>query len=92
MGKLIDQFGLPDLNPISNYYESLVRSIVYQQLSGKAATTIYDRFKDLFNFKTYPKPMDVLQIPYETLRSVGLSNQKANYIRDLSDKWEKGRS
>ncbi len=90
MGKLIDQFGLPDLNPISNYYESLVRSIVYQQLSGKAATTIYDRFKDLFNFKTYPKPMDVLQIPYETLRSVGLSNQKANYIRDLSEKWHRG--
>ncbi|MBC8344794.1 MAG: DNA-3-methyladenine glycosylase 2 family protein [Candidatus Marinimicrobia bacterium] len=88
MGRLIDEFGPPEFNPIDNYYESLVRSIVYQQLSGKAAATIYGRFKDLFNSRSYPEPKDVLQIPHETLRSAGLSNQKATYIRDLSEKWD----
>ncbi len=90
MGRLMDEFGPPEFNPISNYYESLVRSIVYQQLSGKAAATIYGRFKSLFNTNQYPKPKDVIHIPHETLRSVGLSNQKANYIRDLSEKWDGG--
>jgi DNA-3-methyladenine glycosylase II len=90
MERLIDEFGPPEFNPINNYYESLVRSIVYQQLSGKAAATIYGRFKDLFYTNSYPSPKDVLAIPHETLRSVGLSNQKATYILDLSDKWDKG--
>ncbi len=90
MGCLIDEFGPPEFNPISNYYESLVRSIVYQQLSGKAAATIYGRFKGLVNSKSYPKPKDVLVISHETLRSVGLSNQKATYIQDLSGKWDRG--
>ncbi|MBT3479665.1 MAG: DNA-3-methyladenine glycosylase 2 family protein [Candidatus Marinimicrobia bacterium] len=89
MGILIDEFGSPEFNPIDNYYESLVRSIVYQQLSGKAAATIYGRFKALFNSKSFPNPNEVMAIPHETLRSVGLSNQKATYILDLSDKWEK---
>ena len=38
MGKLIDKFGPPNFNLMNNYYESLVRSIIYQQLSGKAAS------------------------------------------------------
>ena len=90
MGCLIDEFGPPNFKPIDNYYEFLVRSIVYQQLSGKAAATIYGRFKDLFNSKLYPKPKDVIAIPHESLRSAGLSNQKATYIRDLSEKWNRG--
>ena len=47
-----------------------------------------DVLKKLFNSKSFPKSKDVLTVPHETLRSVGLSHQKANYIRDLSDKWE----
>ena len=90
MGRLIDEFGPLELSPIKNYYESLVRSIIYQQLSGKAAATIYGRFKNLFNPKKYPKPKDVLSIPFEILRGVGLSKQKATYIRDLSEKWDRG--
>jgi DNA-3-methyladenine glycosylase II len=75
---------------MNNYYESLVRSIVYQQLSGKAASIIYERFLDLFVFDIYPKPKDVLEVSIETLRSSGLSYQKVNYIRDLSEKWQDG--
>ena len=90
MGKLIEKFGPPNFNLMNNYYESLVRSIVYQQLSGKAASIIYERFLDLFVFDIYPKPKDVLAVSIETLRSSGLSYQKVNYIRDLSEKWQDG--
>jgi len=90
MEKLIDKFGPPNFNLINNYYESLVRSIVYQQLSGKAASIIYERFLDLFVFDIYPEPKNVLAVSIETLRSSGLSYQKANYIRDLSEKWQDG--
>tara|TARA_Y100000758_G_scaffold130065_1_gene91892 strand:+ start:35 stop:649 length:615 start_codon:yes stop_codon:yes gene_type:complete len=90
MGKLIEKFGPPNFNLMNNYYESLVRSIVYQQLSGKAASIIYERFLDLFVFDIYPKPKDILAISIETLRSSGLSYQKVNYIRDLSEKWQDG--
>ena len=88
--KLIDKFGPPNFNLMNNYYESLIRSIVYQQLSGKAASIIYERFLDLFVFDIYPKPKDVLEVSIETLRSSGLSYQKVNYIRDLSEKWQDG--
>ena len=90
MGKLIEKFGPPNFNLMNNYYESLVRSIVYQQLSGKAASIIYERLLDLFVFDIYPKPKDVLEVSIETLRSSGLSYQKVNYIRDLSEKWQDG--
>ena len=90
MEKLIDKFGPPNFNLMNNYYESLIRSIVYQQLSGKAASIIYERFLDLFVFDIYPEPKDVLAVSIETLRSSGLSYQKVNYIRDLSEKWQDG--
>ena len=90
MEKLIDKFGPPNFNLMNNYYESLIRSIVYQQLSGKAASIIYERLLDLFVFDIYPEPKDILAVSIETLRSSGLSYQKVNYIRDLSEKWQDG--
>ena len=90
MGKLIEKFGPPNFNLMNNYYESLVRSIVYQQLSGKAASIIYERFLDLFVFDIYPEPKDILAVSIEMLRSSGLSYQKVNYIQDLSEKWQDG--
>lgn len=90
LGRLIDEFGPPDFIPEDNYFESLVRAIVFQQLSGKAANTIYRRFLALFIGNVYPTPKDVLAVPFEMLRSVGLSNQKSTYIRDLSEKWLNG--
>lgn len=66
-----------------NVYHALVRSIVYQQLSTKAASTIYKRFLALFE-KEYPAPDLVLAFDMEQLRSVGLSRQKANYIQNVA--------
>jgi len=62
---------------------SLARSITYQQLSGKAAETIYTRFEALFDDRR-PSARAAVDLPFETLRSVGLSNNKALSILDLA--------
>jgi len=74
----------------SDYFEALVRAIVYQQLSGKAAATIYKRFKDLFTKNKYPSPSMVMERSHEELRSVGLSNQKASYIHNIANAFYAG--
>ena len=65
------------------HYDALVRSIIYQQLSGKAAGTIHRRFCALFP-SNRPRAELVLSKDDPTLRSVGLSRQKVSYLRDLS--------
>ena len=81
---LLDSFQIEDLKPETDYYRSLTRSIIYQQLSGKAAKTISDRFIALYRGKDYPSPDDVLKTDHEILCSVGLSNAKAKYIKNIS--------
>jgi len=65
-------------------FTSLASSIVYQQLSGKAAATIYGRFEALFQNNT-PVASVAVNLPLQTLRSVGLSNNKALSIIDLAE-------
>jgi DNA-3-methyladenine glycosylase II len=67
------------------HYEALARSIVFQQLSGKAASTIFSRFHALYPDDA-PTPHAVLDTSDERLRSAGLSRQKIGYLRDLSAK------
>lgn len=87
---LIKKHGPPKLRRGKNYFEALVRSIVYQQLSGKAAETIFRRFLLLFKTKKFPTPKEVLSVPIAKLRSAGLSGQKASYIQDLAQKFSDG--
>ncbi len=81
----------PELVYSQNAFRALARSIVYQQLSGKAAGTIFSRFIALYtkdkSGKKFPKPEDVLATPLTQLRAVGLSNQKASYLHDLAAKF-----
>ncbi len=73
-----------DIPPCTeNLYIRLIRAITYQQLSGKAAATIYGRFIDLFP-DNYPHPESLLAMDLPTLRSVGLSRQKATYIQHVA--------
>lgn len=65
-------------------FTSLAGSITYQQLSGKAAATIYGRFEALFEDHT-PSAAVAVNMPVQTLRSVGLSNSKALSIIDLAE-------
>lgn len=87
---LIKKHGAPQLVRGKNIFQALVRSIVSQQLSTKAAATIYARFLALFPTKKFPTPEEVLKIPVATLRSVGLSGQKVSYIHDLAQKFSDG--
>jgi DNA-3-methyladenine glycosylase II len=62
-------------------FKALIRAIVGQQLSAKAAATIFSRFEALFD--AFPTPLQVLAVPDDRLRGVGLSSQKLGYLRDL---------
>ena len=71
------------------HFDALVRSIVYQQLSGKAASTILGRVRGLYGDRG-PTPSEILATPDETLRGAGLSRQKLSYLKDLAAKVESG--
>lgn len=75
---------LEALSPDRTVYTSLIGSIVSQQLSVKAASTIHGRFLDLFKDQ-HPEPKQIIKMDIETLRSVGLSRQKASYIQHVAD-------
>lgn len=64
-------------------YGALLRAIVGQQLSTKAARTIYGRVLDLFGGRT-PSPRELLGAEEADLRAAGLSGRKVEYIRDLA--------
>jgi DNA-3-methyladenine glycosylase II len=66
------------------HFDSLVRAIVYQQLSGKAAATIHGRVVQ--HFGADPTPAQLLGAPEEALRAAGLSRQKLGYLRDLASR------
>ena len=82
--KLIDTLDAPKANPYDDdVYLSLTHSIVSQQLSSKAANTIYNRFLGLFE-DGYPTAQTVLDLSMEEMRSVGLSKQKASYMKNVA--------
>jgi DNA-3-methyladenine glycosylase II len=67
---------------------SLARAIVYQQLNGKAALTIFNRFAALAGEPLTPQ--GILKLTDEQMRSAGLSKQKTSYLRDLAEKTHRG--
>jgi len=69
-------------------FHSLAEAIVYQQLNGKAAVTIFKRFADLAGAPLTPE--GILKLTDEQLRSVGLSKQKSAYLKDLATKTAAG--
>lgn len=83
LAEVINKAPLPAFVPHKKYYQELVESIISQQLSVKAAATILKRFKELFS-ADFPAPEDILATDIEILRGVGLSRQKASYIKDLA--------
>jgi DNA-3-methyladenine glycosylase II len=70
-------------------YGALVRSIVGQQLSTKAAATIYGRMLELFGGHT-PTPKELLKVDPDKIRAAGLSRPKIAYLRDLAVHVEEG--
>jgi methylated-DNA-[protein]-cysteine S-methyltransferase len=65
-------------------YQALFRAIVYQQLSGKAASTILGRVLAGYAPKAFPHPAEVIDTPNDELRAAGLSRAKTAAVKDLS--------
>ena len=84
LASVIQSYPQPTFRPHTDYYRELVESIISQQLSVKAAATIYKRFIDSFGH--IPEPAEILARDDTELRAVGLSGQKTRYIKDLANK------
>lgn len=83
LAPIIEHYGGCSIKPHTNYYEELVGSIISQQLSVKAADTIWRRFIALYDNET-PTPEQIIATDIETIRAVGASYAKARYIQDLA--------
>lgn len=88
LAKLIGRVGPCTLVPRSKRspFESLVRSVVYQQLNGTAAAAILSRVKALYPGRRFPRPEDLLATPDELLRGAGLSRAKTASVKDIAEK------
>jgi DNA-3-methyladenine glycosylase II len=85
LGKLIDRVGKFDWRRREDPYLALVRAILFQQLAGPAASAIMRRFFGYYGDEDIaPSPKQILETTDEQLRSVGVSRQKAGYLRDLA--------
>jgi DNA-3-methyladenine glycosylase II len=86
MADVIARVGRCTLEPRAEWthFDALVRSIVYQQLSGKAAATIHGRVLALIGDGD-EAPQKIISTSHEALRAAGLSNQKASYVRNLAE-------
>jgi len=86
LAKIIEEYPEPKISKTKFHFQSLVRNIIYQQLSTKSAFAIHNRFKKLFSSSTI-NPKDVISISINNLREIGLSRQKINYIQILAYEW-----
>lgn len=82
LGQLIVKRGVIEIPVVDDHFYSLVMSIVHQQLSVKAATTIFRRLQEHVNYEMLPKVL--WDLDEETYRTFGISRQKATYILDIS--------
>jgi len=83
IAQVIRRIGPMKLRRNRNYFVVLCKAIIAQQISVAAADTITTRFNALFN-GNFPTPRGVIKLSDTTLRGVGLSRQKASYLKDLS--------
>ena len=88
LAKLIRAAGPCTLEPekLRSPFDALCRAIIYQQLSGKAAATIFGRVKALFPRRRRLHPQDLLDIPPEEIREAGASRAKVLALKDLAAK------
>ena len=90
LSKFLKQFDVPVLPIEEDYFWSLTRSVIYQQISGKAAKKIADRYLKLFNKGSKMSPIDVIKIDIEKIQNVGISRQKSGYIKNIANAFDEG--
>lgn len=93
LATVVDRVGPPVLRPpVGAAFHALARAIIFQQLSGRAATTIYGRFvaATASPGDTFPSPVQVLAAGEPLLRAAGLSRQKVAALRSLAANFATG--
>ena len=90
LGSVIDRVGAYRIEYREPGFQTLVRSIVYQQLSGKVASVIFNRLAAMLPGGEI-SPEDILKLTPVKMRRAGLSKQKTAYIRDLARKTARGK-
>ena len=88
MRAIIERIGPCKLQFGEPVFHSLAEAIVYQQLNGKAAVTIFKRFAALAGDPLTPE--GILKLTPETMRAVGLSKQKTSYLFDMAERAHRG--
>lgn len=90
MHRVIERVGPCSLEPEGrpDVFRAIVRAIIYQQLNGNAAGSIFRKFKGLYPGKRFPTAADIAATSDSAIRSAGISPQKLSYLRDLSAKME----
>lgn len=84
LAPVIKEHGAFKLKKRKNLHLTMAGSIMSQQLSTKVAATFHKRFLNLFETDK-PTPHQIAVVPFETLRAIGLSNQKTQYILNIAD-------
>ena len=90
LAALIDRVGPYEMREGRNAFEVMLRTIVSQQLSGKAADSIYGRLAAAMGARS-PRPEHLLLLSEEQLRACGLSRSKALYVRNVAEHFEEKR-
>ena len=84
LSKFLKSYNVPTLPVEKNYFWSLCRSVIYQQISGKAAKKISDRYLSLYANGEKMLPSEVIDIDINKIFKVGISRQKASYIKNIA--------
>ena len=84
LSKFLKSYNIPNLPIEKNYFWSLCRSVIYQQISGKAAKKISDRYLSLYENGPRMLPSEVVDIDIKKIFKVGISRQKASYIKNIA--------
>ncbi|MGH7451632.1 MAG: DNA-3-methyladenine glycosylase family protein [bacterium] len=88
LASILARHGPCTLRPQRQYFVALAEAILSQQLSVKAAATIFKRFKEKLGGRVAPE--NILELTDAHFRAAGVSRQKMAYLRDLAVKWQDG--
>ena len=88
--EIIERVGPYRIQHAEPDFETVARSIVFQQLSGSSARAIFGRLKEALGSGERMVPESILSLSVADARSAGLSQQKTNYLRDLAEKTQTG--
>ncbi len=90
LARVIKKVGPIKVDPPDDYYEHIVGSIIYQQISGRAGDSILKKFRSLYNGRI-PSPKRFLATPEKKVRGAGVSPQKYSYLVDLCTRIQDGK-